>query len=200
MPTLGSYARLPGTEFDLEAALEAFMDDSMTEEPDRDAVPNDFENFTPAVFSDVEFDWADDVAENRPPTKKLRLMGKTSPADAALLGYENDPTTMVEAAMDEDTSSDESMMDDDLPAETTNLPQSVLDVHGGLFLRTDDILWCAKCGASAKIGWFSAYLRKACPGKPINSSMKQRRKRLIRGKHPTTCKPLESAPKRVRIV
>ena len=152
-------------------------------------------------MSDVEFDWDDGTPDPTPTPIKFRLTGKTSPTDAALLGYEPSHSNMVDAQLNEDSSSDESMMEDDVPTEVTDLrPPKAIDIHGGLFLQTDDILWCAKCGASAKLGWTSAYLRIACPGKPVNDSMKQRRKRLIRGKHPTTCKPLASAPKRVRIV
>ena len=190
------------SDLNLERELEAIMSDG-GDSPDS---PTAHDDFVPASLAEVDFEWDANAFEApAPDAKRLRLTYKTSPALAAELGYgqmdsvshslEQDPD-----GDDADSDSDRSMRDDEAPTETTDVPTTVLDNHGGLFLQTDNILWCAKCGASAKIGWFSIYLRKACPGKPANDSMKQRRKRLIRGVHPTTCVPLASAAKRVRII
>ena len=195
--------------FDLVGELEAIISDN--EALDFGAAPEGFSDFEPADYSGIIFDGEGQAASSTPPpmsptpppVTRRRLTCKTSPGDAAGLGYgPPEPTVHQDDRLLEDSSSDsdESMKDEDIPTESTDVPLAVVDVHGGLFLQTDNILWCAKCGASAKLGWSSAYLRKACPGKPINESMKQRRKRLIRGKHPTTCKPLASSAKRVRII
>ena len=71
--------------------------------------------------------------------------------------------------------------------------------HGGMTVQTDDNIWCTRCGASATYGSSSIYLRKLCKGKPPNDSMRQRRRRLLRHKHPTTSKDLQGRPKRIRI-
>ena len=216
IPT-GTYSQI--RTFDLEQELEAVMSDSSSASSDFDLVreleaimsddgggSSDHADFVPANLSDVDFDWGDGAFEAvAPDTKRRRLIGKTSPVHAAALGYDllDLASYSMELAPDADdasSDSDRSLRDDEIPTETSDVPSKVLDNHGGLFLRTDNILWCAKCGASAKIGWFSIYLRKPCPGKPVNDSMKQRRKRLIRGVHPTTCKLLVSHAKRVRIV
>ena len=147
----------------------------------------------------MDFEWAAPApATDASRVVRRRVVGKTSAADAIHLGFE---APAAPSDDDADSMDDEAaMMEDGLPAETREVPMAVMDIHGGFFLQTDDILWCSRCGASAKLGWFSAYLRKACEGKPANASMRQRRKRLIRGVHPTTCKPLVSPPKRVRII
>ena len=222
----GTYSQLP--EFDIVRELEALMSDtdSLCSDTNDDldlvgelegimsddeaiqfeAVPMEFSDFVMSNYSGIDFNWDDHAAAAAPtptPVVLRRLTCKTSSIVATSMGY--GPPEAVDAAMEHsmhssDSDSDVSMAEEDLPTEATEVPAAAMDVHGGLFLQTDDILWCARCGASAKLGWSSAYLRIACPGKPVNDSMKQRRKRLIRGKHPTTCKPLVSAPKRVRII
>ena len=180
----------PDEDFDLAGELEGMMSDNDASK--FDAAPVEFSDFVMSDYTGIDFDWEEPTAA---PPKRRRLTCKTSAIVAVGLGYSS-----PEASDSDDADSDVSLAEEDIPTEAIEVPVAAMDVHGGLFLQTDSILWCAKCGASAKLGWSSAYLRIACPGKPVNDSMKQRRKRLIRGKHPTTCKPLLSAPKRVRII
>ena len=148
------------------------------------------------------------VTITAPAQKRMRLVAKTNQDEAACLGYEPLPICDFQPQGSDDgefssCNEDEFLdaMDADLGGSTpTRTYPSSLDIHGGLFLQTDNVLWCMKCGASAKLGATSIYLRELCPGLPRNDSMRQRRKRLIRGVHPTTCKPFVSAPKRVRII
>ena len=79
-------------------------------------------------------------------------------------------------------------------------PDVGLRGHGGLLLQTAYIVWCVKCGGSAQLGATSKHLREVCKGKPQTASMRQRRNRLVRGKHPTTCAPLNAVAKRVTVL
>ena len=76
----------------------------------------------------------------------------------------------------------------------------VITRHGGYMLQTDNVVWCSRCGASATIGKISIYLRKPCEGRPPTDNMIVRRKRLMKGKRPTTCKLFESKARKFVLV
>ena len=138
-----------------------------------------------------------------PITRRAALRTKTTPQDAFAMGHLD-----AHPVYDDDSSDMETNLEQDLEDILDEEANEELDVeaplnnpgnvHGGLLLQIDDIVWCSICGASASSGNTSLYLRKACEGKPANNSMVRRKGRLVRRKHPTTCARLHGSHKRVR--
>ena len=157
----------------------------------------------PAEVSDVEMGASDDEfagvsacpAEVRVPRKAL--LQKTNPRDAFDAGhidaYVYDAHDEFNLELELEAIMDNEELCRRLAIENAN-------VHGGFMLQIGDLHWCSRCGASATLGHTSRYLRELCKGKPPNKSMRQRRNRLIRKKHPTTCAPLHGDHKRIRYI
>ena len=147
-------------------------------------------------------------------TGRTALKSKTSPGEAYDRGHTDAwPTQLPSAAAaDEDHGNGEEfnlelelekILDEERTQDNPKIDPPVnvpANIHGGYLLQIDDIIWCMHCGAAASLGNTSIYLRKPCDGKPANDSMRQRRKRLIRHQHPTTCAKLLGTHKRVRII
>ena len=147
--------------------------------------------------------------------RRTALHSKTTPGDAFARGHLDAlPVHLAcsaSAAAATDGESEDEELDlehelemildgDGTPATIDNTnPENVpTNVHGGYLLQIDNIIWCSRCGAAASLGNTSKYLRKPCEGRPKNASMGQRRKRLMRHQHPTTCAKLQGTHKRVR--
>ena len=146
--------------------------------------------------------------------KRYRLNSKTTREVAATQGF--DDTEYPQMAFDWSFEAGETLeemltdvMNDaeeqpppDVEMEVQPPAEQVADPpgHGGLLLQTSNIVWCVRCGGSAQLGATSKHLRKRCNGKPENASMRQRRNRLVRGCHPTTCAPLHAAARRVTVL
>ena len=141
-----------------------------------------------------------------PLAPRTALRSKTAPSVAFAAGHLDAHNWInlekeLEDIMDLDNQDEinlERELEEILNADVTLTPPVPDDIHGGLMLMIDGIHWCCICGAAAKEGSTSLYLRKTCEGRPPNASMRQRRSRLIRRKHPTTCAPLHGTHKRAR--
>ena len=133
-----------------------------------------------------------------------RLIAKTSPSAARLQGHlDAEDWPAAEDGYESEASGSQHIEDwlEEVMGDTIPPAAPIGNAgHGGLLLQTGDIIWCVRCGASAKIGFTSKYLRDVCGTKPKNASMRQRRNRLVRCCHPTTSKPLNATARRVAIV
>ena len=148
--------------------------------------------------------------------KRYRLNSKTSREVAATQGFDDTEYQQMDfdwafeagETIEEMLTDimDENEADELLPLDEDNgvrqPAEQVVDLagHGGLLLQTSNIVWCVRCGGSAQLGSTSKHLRKRCDGKPPTASMRQRRNRLVRGVHPTTCAPLHAVAKRVTVL
>ena len=182
------------------------------------AVPEAARMFGTTNLSDItQLDSTGSYSCLRPDVKRYRICTKTNRNDATALGYDDIQMVSTEFVAeeleelnDEPDSSSVELNDDTLEDMLTEIlndagvqqdgvPTIGLRGHGGLLLQTANIVWCVKCGGSAQLGATSKHLRKLCSGKPETASMRQRRNRLTRGKHPTTCVPLNAVAKRVTV-
>jgi len=128
------------------------------------------------------------------PSKRIRLNEKTFDPSFA-----HPPSQTVHGELPQSLADDlENIMEED--EEFIENDSDVITRHGGYMLQTDNVVWCSRCGASATIGKISIYLRKPCEGRPPTDNMIVRRKRLMKGKHPTTCKLFESKARKFVLV